>query len=366
MKIVQHIDELLFEHDCVILPDFGGFVGDYVAAKLNEETGVILPPSKYIIFNKHLVNNDGLLIHAVSKKENISYDKAAELLAGFVSKIKSELSETRRFEMGEIGYFYYDTSNKVCFKHYGKNYSLDSFGLQEFIFDRKVTNTEVAKVQESATKKVTPIIQIATESTSNTDDGRLKKKNYWWVAAALLPIAFYSTWIPLKTNLFKDSSEFKLSDLNPFTFQKPTRFYSNDVFIQKLKNEELEPVEELPLDEYSLFKLDENTVFVVKPSITKPDVKVDSTFVEIKDVVEKTNVANAKKGYFVIGGCFGKKSNADKMVEDFLKKGFAAEIIDKNKDLYRVSIAHLSSRKEAKKVKEQLKEDGVSSWILKK
>ena len=51
-KPVEHyISELLFLHDCVILPDFGGFVGNPQSAKLNKITGILSPPSKQILFN---------------------------------------------------------------------------------------------------------------------------------------------------------------------------------------------------------------------------------------------------------------------------------------------------------------------------
>ena len=62
-KIDQHIFELLFQHDCVILSDFGGFVANYVSAKVDENTRRIFPPAKTVIFNKYLTNNDGLLAH---------------------------------------------------------------------------------------------------------------------------------------------------------------------------------------------------------------------------------------------------------------------------------------------------------------
>jgi len=62
-KIEQHIFELLFQHDCVILSDFGGFVANYVSAKVDNSTQRIFPPAKTVIFNKYLSNNDGLLAH---------------------------------------------------------------------------------------------------------------------------------------------------------------------------------------------------------------------------------------------------------------------------------------------------------------
>ena len=67
-KMVEYyISELLFLHDCVIIPNFGGFVGNPKSAKLNKITGVLSPPSKQILFNANLKTNDGLLITHISK-----------------------------------------------------------------------------------------------------------------------------------------------------------------------------------------------------------------------------------------------------------------------------------------------------------
>ena len=47
-SVAHYISELLFLHDCVIVPDFGGFVGNKKSAQLNKTTGTLTPPSKQI------------------------------------------------------------------------------------------------------------------------------------------------------------------------------------------------------------------------------------------------------------------------------------------------------------------------------
>ena len=65
-SVSYYISELLFLHDCVIIPDFGGFIGKKRSAILNTTTGTLNPPSKQIVFNKNLNANDGLLISYIS------------------------------------------------------------------------------------------------------------------------------------------------------------------------------------------------------------------------------------------------------------------------------------------------------------
>ena len=45
-KYVEHIEELLYLHDCVIVPGFGGFICDYTSASINEKTGTSFPRLK--------------------------------------------------------------------------------------------------------------------------------------------------------------------------------------------------------------------------------------------------------------------------------------------------------------------------------
>ena len=75
MLEINHIlKELLQLHDCVIFPNLGGFVAQYSPANLDEKKSVLSPPHKQILFNKNLVNNDGLLANAFAQKNNISYE----------------------------------------------------------------------------------------------------------------------------------------------------------------------------------------------------------------------------------------------------------------------------------------------------
>ena len=57
--VSNYISELLFLHDCVILPGFGGFVGNRLSAQLNNNTGGLDLPKKQILFmiNAKLLTN---------------------------------------------------------------------------------------------------------------------------------------------------------------------------------------------------------------------------------------------------------------------------------------------------------------------
>ncbi|MBK8367638.1 MAG: hypothetical protein IPL10_09520 [Bacteroidetes bacterium] len=51
-QITHLIAELLFKHDCVIVPNFGGFVARNYNSNFSKGSNVLYPQSKHILFNK--------------------------------------------------------------------------------------------------------------------------------------------------------------------------------------------------------------------------------------------------------------------------------------------------------------------------
>ena len=58
------IGNLLLQHNCVVVPTFGGFVAQRVPARFDENSSSIHPPKKSVLFNKQLISNHGVLIQA--------------------------------------------------------------------------------------------------------------------------------------------------------------------------------------------------------------------------------------------------------------------------------------------------------------
>ena len=59
IELAQHIEALLLENDCVIVPGFGGFVAHYAPATHVKEENLFLPPTRIIGFNSQLKLNTG-------------------------------------------------------------------------------------------------------------------------------------------------------------------------------------------------------------------------------------------------------------------------------------------------------------------
>ena len=129
MTVAKYINDLLYRYDCVIVPNFGGFISNRIGAKLNPFTHQFYPPSKQIAFNVHLKQNDGLLVNYIASVENISFEKAIAKISESVSSWKETLKkEALVFE--NIGAITLDENQQFIFEpQKDHNFLTNSFGL---------------------------------------------------------------------------------------------------------------------------------------------------------------------------------------------------------------------------------------------
>lgn len=138
-KLENHIENLLREHDFVVIPAFGGFVASEESAQM--ENGYLLPPSRTIGFNPDLTYNDGLLAQEIAKEEGLSLIEANDYIAEKVEKLNTTLKTFKHLSFANIGTFHLN-AEKVSFEPAQSNNLLkSSFGLQTFYFPEISSNT---------------------------------------------------------------------------------------------------------------------------------------------------------------------------------------------------------------------------------
>lgn len=135
MEINQYVKELLLLNDCVIIPEFGGFVANYKPATIvNNQFSA---PTKEIAFNNKLISNDGLLINFISETERIDYFSAKQKLTAFVEETMLNLERNRNVNFEGVGYLHYDSRENLLFvPQIKQNLLVDSYGLQDFSFEK--------------------------------------------------------------------------------------------------------------------------------------------------------------------------------------------------------------------------------------
>ena len=129
MKISYHIFNLLQEHDCVIVPNFGAFVARNISAKISHDGSRIYPPNKEITFNKSLIKSDGLLINEISSNENISYEIANNKLNNWVVKSHKKISKQGYIEIKNIGSISLDNDKYIFTPSQNSIFLKSSYGL---------------------------------------------------------------------------------------------------------------------------------------------------------------------------------------------------------------------------------------------
>jgi nucleoid DNA-binding protein len=142
VDLAPYIRELILNHECIILPDFGGFETTYSPAQFNEELGQMLPPTKKIEFKpEYKVGGDALLAQ-LSSKLQISEDDAEKRIGDYVSDLKLRLRNQEYVLLEGIGIFRPDFSGNPVFESFdNENYLVDSFGLEPL----SISNTEAFK-----------------------------------------------------------------------------------------------------------------------------------------------------------------------------------------------------------------------------
>jgi hypothetical protein len=129
MILANYITDLLYRYDCVIVPDFGGFVTNKIGAKINSETRTFYPPTKQITFNSLLKHNDGLLANYIASIENISFEKASTAISLAVITWQNEL-QTNAVKINNLGSLSLSKENQLVFEpNTTVNYLTASFGL---------------------------------------------------------------------------------------------------------------------------------------------------------------------------------------------------------------------------------------------
>ena len=314
-KTVEHyISELLFLHDCVILPDFGGFVGNPQSAKINKITGVLSPPSKQILFNTNLKTNDGLLITHISIQEGITQEVAKNEVVTFITKISNKLIKSKVLRIDKIGLLSLGREGNIIFLQDSiNNYSLDSFGM-------KATHNK-AVVREAI------IEEEVADTIINIRKQSYNPKIFLRAAAVIIPLIALSYFsITQQDNI--NNVYTQMASLNPF---------DNSVITEPIT----EPITEV-----------------------MPEVQLTPILEVIEEKEEVVTIITLQKTtYYIIAGAFADKKNANKMLEKLKKWNYNTKLVPGG-SLLRVSYSSFTNKTEALIALHKIKQENSDAWLL--
>lgn len=317
MKLIQeYIKELLFEQDCVVIPDFGGFVANYQQSKLDKD--VALPGRKWFAFNELLRTDDGLLLTYIIHKEQLSILEASNKIKKFVAYIRKQMVEDDYFYLKGVGSFCYNEENKIQFVPvYNANFLVHNFGLSAIKVHKIERSRVVERPDISFTFTQEPLWK--GEGSPFLIQETYPKRTiyqYYSIASIVAIIAFF-----LSFYLY-DNKQFTLSNLNVFANIENNVYTSLNTASTTFKTRKISLIDNLKI---------------------------------------RNQVAQHQSTYFVIVGSFDNKKNAQHLMGTLKKEGYVdAKLISNDKgEKIKVSLTNFSTRGEAIKKASSLEK----AWI---
>ena len=305
MQLSKAITSLLYQHDCVTIPDFGSFIVNDSSAKYVEAENKFYPPGRYISFNPIIKSNDGLLANYISSKKSITYNEALRKISLKVLKWKKILSQDTLYIQGIGEFILNDSENLVFTADKNSNFSKESFGLRPLK------------------------VQTISSSVLTYNQNTLKKynslNNQKKTLSLPIPLRNAAIFIFLLAGAY-------FVNLN----------YKESVFKNEIEQNKIERQNSIARLEKATFNLGE-----IPPLTVNIERKITQNF-------------------HIIAGAFSSSMNADKLVSGLINKGYKSKKFPKNNDgLIRVTFGSFNTKEDAVIALRSIRDsENRYAWIL--
>jgi hypothetical protein len=322
----------------VIIPGFGGFIGNYAPAMINPMYHTFYPPYKSLLFNIHLKQNDGLLASCISQAEQIPYEHAMDLIRMMLEEWNRELENAQELVIEKVGKIVKETDGIFQFEQDPSiNYLPDAFGLTTLVSPA----IRRPGMQDKLEKKLDRYIHVPSGKP-----GKLTR-TLKWAAIMALPVGL-AVYLSL-TNM--DQIRSFHENYTGFLFSNSTAVVKKTMDSPKIllpSKKSTNPVQKIAA--------------TVQSSPAAPVIQV------VKPEPRETAGLSATKPYAIIVGAFRFRENADNLVVKLKQEGYDAGIFDTTiTGLFRVSVGTFVSRNEAMGQLTAVRSTNYSSaWLLSK
>ena len=359
IELERHIEVLLLNNDCVIIPNFGGFMVHHVEARYDEKDHISLPPYRTLGFNPQLKMNDSLLAQSYIEAYDISYPEAIKRIESEVDELNQILDNEGEYELNDIGTLHRNEMGSFDFVPCDAGiltpylYGLSSFELESLSSIKAKRNKEVIEAEKETTNIPTGIQALekanifANQSSlsNNTEDEQQDQEKSIRISISMLRNAaavaiLFVVLMLIPTPLSNKKDKLIQSELNTSLLYK---IIPNDVITEKAGVNPLEKIASKPQTE-------------------------NAKAVKAKEVVEEVNTPKKQETFYtiVLASRITKK-NAEAYTESLKNKGLEnAEMIAKGAHV-KVICGRYESVKEAYKAMNKLNNnpDFADCWVTK-
>ena len=418
IELAKHIEVLLLENDCVIVPGLGGFIAHNRQAEFKESENRFCSPTRTIGFNPQLVMNDGLLVQTYMLAYNTDFPDATRKIEKIVSALKEQLYQKGEVCLPNVGTLYYTMNGTYVFEPSANNfftpylYGLSSLTLSplqalESEHEKVTIHPFVLKTEP----KIHPGTFVSESTITYKRTFQRMARHAVGVAAAIL--LFFLLSVPVENTYMDDASYASLSaesmfdairgrsaatqllgsakdDSNNPQRKSVQRTKSNVNTLRPVcvKSETVAPAAKpvvkkesyvAPMQKKTISSQEIKAESASKVVATKtPAVEKPATPKEVVKATPKPEVPKASqktaptvaskstKGFYIIVASLATSADAQKQLQVYQRQGFTGSSILESNNRHRIALCHFTNSADAyKKLKELRKqEEYKQAWVF--
>jgi nucleoid DNA-binding protein len=329
LNLSEAIKELILLNEVVILPGFGGFVSKYHPAEIRRNSNVFEPPSKEIRFDSRMINDNGLLVSHIAKKNNLPQEEALSIVNESIETLKKELQEKGLILIEGVGKITKSTSGSHLFEPVpNENYLVQSFGLPSVEIPTSKKPLELPK-RPVRPEVLSPVVQ---------------KRKRFPVAALILALVLVAAGVLYFSGLFD-------------RYMRPLFLTADTVNSGSINQEDKIVFGKQVIDDTDTLKIEvgrqldersskEKALYYQEKAETGPEQSVSNT-IEEKGAPVIVPILSENGPFHIIAGSFTIENNALRQKEILQRKGFAPRIIQKRGKYFYVSLQSFDSKETA-------------------
>ena len=364
IELTRHIEILLLENDCVIVPELGGFITHHQPAHYEEDEGVYLPPSRTVAFNPQLTMNDGLLVQSFMQAYHLDYTDALKMMNEEVDQLKKMLYQEGIVDMEGIGKLHCNIYGTYEFQPNANGilapslYALDTFPITMLpTVSAIIPETEDAVSPVYPTEEKKKIIRLNPHWLSNA------------VAVAVAVILFFVLSIPVE-NTYVDKGNY--ASLGTDCLFDAIRSQSMATVVMATQEESAQKPVVTPVA-VKVEKVTASPTKVTKkeePKVVKKEAKDTKTApkapkMESKKATAVQSKSNSKK-YHLIVASLTTQEDAQRMLKTYHKQGYTEAKVLGSNGRFRISLCNYAEQATATRKLNDLKQKDAfkNAWML--
>ncbi len=355
IPLARHIELLLLEHDCVIVPGLGGFIANYADALYSrEDEHIFLPPYRTIGFNPQLQMNDGLLVQSYMAAYDTSYPFANLQLEQDLENMLTELNMRGEYELENLGVLKKGLNQNIVFTAqdsttltpplYGL-YSYEMLPLQRLLKEREIEHNMQAASSMGITNTDN---ELGIESKGTHCDMVIRINRHWLdfgISVAAAVVLFFCFSYPALKNISTDTD----TVVAAFPSMGETDIHSQTFKANKSVNEDAE------------------TTSLANTNPMTPTKESVPSVAKQHEASNETEIVLTAPKYVIVLASYVSRTNAEMFIKSLAKSGLTEGRYVKEGKVSRILYSEYQTEAEAQTALRSLRQqsnDFAKAWIL--